>query len=113
MGFLDKAKQQATQLAQKAQEGVKTGQAKLDQAQTKKKEDALLRDLGAVFYAEKTGKATGETAAEIERLLSELRTHEAEVGSVSTAPTAHTVDTGGAAGATQGAPEGDFKLDDL
>ena len=27
MGFLDKAKQQATQLAQKAQEGVKTGQA--------------------------------------------------------------------------------------
>ena len=33
MGFLDKAKQQATQLAQKAQEGVKTGQAKLDQAQ--------------------------------------------------------------------------------
>ena len=41
MGFLDKAKQQATQLAQKAQEGVKTGQAKLDQVQTKKKEDAL------------------------------------------------------------------------
>ena len=30
MGFLDKAKQQATQLAQKAQEGVKTGQAKLE-----------------------------------------------------------------------------------
>ena len=48
MGFLDKAKQQATQLAQKAQEGVKTGQAKLDQVQAKKKEDALLRDLGAV-----------------------------------------------------------------
>jgi len=111
MGFLDKAKQQATQLAQKAQEGVKTGQAKLDQVQSKKKEDALLRDLGAVVFAEKTGRATGETAAETERLVSELRSHETEAGAISTTPTAHTVDPG--AGAAQAAPEGDFKLDDL
>jgi hypothetical protein len=111
MGFLDKAKQQATQLAQKAQEGVKQGQAKLDQTQSKKKEDALLRDLGAAFYAEKTGKATAETAGEIERLLSELRSHEAEAGEISTAPTAQSVDAGG--GAAQAAPDGDFKLDDL
>jgi hypothetical protein len=111
MGFLDKAKQQATQLAQKAQEGVKTGQAKLDQVQSKKKEDALLRDLGAVCFADKTGRGTAETAGEIERLLSELRSHEAEAGAISTAPTAHTVDTGG--GAAQASPEGDFKLDDL
>lgn len=110
MGFLDKAKQQATQLAQKAQEGVKTGQAKLDQVQAKKKEDALLRDLGAVVFADKTGRATGDTAAEIERLVGELRSHEAEAGAISTTPTAHTVETGGAA---QAAPEGDFKLDDL
>src|SRR6476619_5598514 len=108
MGFLDKAKQQATQLAQKAQEGVKTGQAKLDQVQTKKKEDALLRDLGAVFFAVKTGRATAETAGEIERLVSELRAHEAEAGVISTTPTADTVDTGGGAG--QAAAEGDFKL---
>src|SRR3979411_1152542 len=111
MGFLDKAKQQATQLAQKAQEGVKTGQAKLDQVQSKKKEDALLRDLGAVCFADKTGRGTAETAGEIERLLSELGSHEAEGGAISTQPTAHTVDTGG--GAAQAAPEGDFKLDDL
>ena len=111
MGFLDKAKQQATQLAQKAQEGVKTGQAKLDQVQSKKKEDALLRDLGAVFYAEKTGRVTGETAAEIERLLSELRSHEAESGAIATTPTAHTVETDG--GAAQATAEGDFKRDDV
>jgi hypothetical protein len=110
MGILDKAKQQATQIAQKAQESVKTGQAKLDQVQSKKRADALLRDLGAVFYAEKTGRATGETAAEIERLVSELRAHEAETGSISTAPTAHEAGTGGAARAE---PEGDFKLDDV
>jgi hypothetical protein len=109
MGFLDKAKQQATQLAQKAQEGVKTGQAKLDQAQAKKKEDALLRDLGAACFAEKTGRGTGETAAEIERLVSELRTHEAEAGTIST----DTTSASGLGGAAQAAPEGDFKLDDL
>jgi hypothetical protein len=111
MGFLDKAKQQASQLAQKAQEGVKTGQAKLDQVQSKKREDALLRDLGAAFFAEKTGRGTAETAGEIEQLLSELRSHESEAGTISTAPTAHTVDTGGTAATA--APEGDFKLDDL
>jgi hypothetical protein len=81
MGFLDKAKQQAGELAQKAQGGVKAGQAKLDQVQAKRKEDALLRDLGAAFYAEKTGRATGENAAEIERLLAALREHEAEAAS--------------------------------
>ena len=111
MGFLDKAKQQATQLAQKAQEGVKTGQAKLDQVQSKKKEDALLRDLGAAFFAEKTGRGTGETASEIERLLSALRSHEAEAGPISAESTAHKVESEG--GAASAAPEGDFKLDDL
>ena len=88
MGFLDKVKQQATQLAEKAEEGVKIGQAKLDQVQAKRKGDALLRDLGAAFYAEKTGHGTGTTASEIERLLSELRTHEAENGPISADPTA-------------------------
>jgi hypothetical protein len=86
MGFLDKVKQQATQLAEKAEEGVKIGQAKLDQVQAKRKGDALLRDLGAAFYAEKTGHGTAATAAEIERLLSELRTHEAENGPIAAEP---------------------------
>lgn len=111
MGFLDKAKQQASQLAQKAQEGLKTGQTKLDDMQSKKKEDALLRDLGAAFFAERTGRATPETAGEIQRLMGELRAHEAETGPIKTAPTAHTADPG--AGAAQAAPEGNFNLDDV
>ena len=88
MGFMDKVKAQATSVAQKAQEGVKAGQAKLDDAQAKKCTDALLRDLGAQVYAEKTGNASGETAAEIERLLAELRAMEEEHGAIATAPTA-------------------------
>jgi hypothetical protein len=108
MGLMDKVKAQATQVAQKAQEAGKAGQAKLNASQAKKREDALLRDLGAASYAEKTGKGTAETSAEIERLLSELRDHESEHGAVDTSATAGPV--GGAAGATEG---GDFKLDDM
>src|SRR4051812_40517492 len=108
---MDKVKQQATQVAQKGKEGVKAGQAKMEQAQSKKRGDALLRDLGATFYAEKTGKGTPQTAAEIERLLAEIRAHEDEHGTVETAPTADTVaPTGGAGTASEG---GDFTLDDV
>ena len=59
MGLMDKVKAQATQVAQKAQEGARTGQAKLADAQSKKRADALLRDLGAAVYAERSGKADG------------------------------------------------------
>ena len=88
MGFLDKVKQQATQVGQKAQEGVRSGQEKVAEAQAKRRADALLRDLGAAVYAERTGRGTGQTAAEIERLSSELRSHEAEHGPIDTSATA-------------------------
>lgn len=105
MGLMDKVKQQATQVAEKAQAGVKQGQAKLEGAQEKRRADVLLRDLGAAVYAERTGKASGATAGEIERLLSELRAHESAHGAISTAPVA-----GSAADPAAG---GDFKLDDV
>lgn len=81
MGLLDKAKAQAQQLASK-------GQEKLEHTQAKRKEVALLRDLGAAVFAQKTGKGTPGTGAEIDRLVSELRSHEAEHGTIDTAPSA-------------------------
>ena len=108
MGLLDKAKQQANQLAQKGQEAAKKGQEKLETVQAKKQADALFRDLGAAIYAERTGKGTAETAAEIERLLAALRSHEAAQGPVDTAPTAGQQDS--AAGATS---EGSYTIDEL
>lgn len=72
MGFLDKAKSQATKVAQKAQEGVKVGQEKLEDVQTKRKIDALMRDLGEVVFTQRTGG--GESDAEIDRLVGEIRT---------------------------------------
>lgn len=56
MGLMDKVKQQAEQALAKAQQGVNQGQAKLDQVQAKRQADALLRDLGAAYYAlQRTG----------------------------------------------------------
>lgn len=80
MGFLDKAKEQASALANKAQEGISQGQAKLDAQQAKKHADGLLRDLGAWVYAQRTGRDNGGAPANIERIYGELQAHEAEHG---------------------------------
>lgn len=104
MPLFDKVKAQASQVAQKAQEAGKAGQAKLDQAQAKRKADALLRDLGAAVYAERSGQGSPDSASEIDRLIAEIASHEAEHGSVS-----ETTDTSQTADAA--APAGDFKLE--
>jgi hypothetical protein len=88
MGLMDKVKQQATQLAEKAQEGVQKGQAKVGELQAKRQADALLRDLGAAVYADKTGRGGSATVGETERLLAELRAHEAEHGEIDVRATA-------------------------
>lgn len=77
MGLMDKVKEQAGQVAAKAKEAAKAGEAKLEEVQAKRRMNALLRDLGAAVYAERTGKGTAQTASETERLLAELRDLEA------------------------------------
>lgn len=113
MGFMDKMKQQATGLAAKAQEGVKSGQAKVGGAEANKKSEALLRDLGAAVYAQRKGTAGQENDAEIERIVGELRVLETEQAApVDTAPTAAAVPSPGE-GAAAPAPQGNYSLDDL
>ena len=73
MGFLDKVKSQAEQVA-------KQGQDKINEVQAKRASDALLRDLGAWYYASRTGRDEGRGAEQIERLVGELEAHEAEHG---------------------------------
>ena len=80
MGFLDKAKGQAQVLAAKAQEGVKTGQEKLEQVQAARRADAMMRDLGVAVFLERTGRGSAQTTADAERLVAELSAHEAEHG---------------------------------
>jgi len=100
MALFDKVKAQAEQVAQRAQEVGKAGQAKLDQAQAKRQEDSLLRDLGAAVYAERTRQAGADSASEIDRLIAEITSLRTEQ-----APLAETGNP------TEAAPTGDFKLD--
>ncbi|HXW87511.1 MAG TPA: hypothetical protein VEJ42_04565 [Streptosporangiaceae bacterium] len=80
MGLMDKVKAQATQLAQKTQEAAQEGKAKLDQAQANRRADALLRQLGALVFAERTGRGAADSQAKIDELISTISAHERENG---------------------------------
>jgi len=73
MGLMDKVKAQATQIAQE-------GKARLDQAQAMRRGDALLRQLGAAVFAERTGRGTADSQTTIDQLVSTLSAHERENG---------------------------------
>ena len=80
MGLMDKVRAQGTQLAQMAQETAREGKVKLDQAQAKRRADAMFRDLGATVYAERTGRGNSDTKDKIDRLVDALSRQEAEQG---------------------------------
>jgi hypothetical protein len=80
MGLMDKVRAQATQLAQQAQGAAQEGKARLDQAQAGRRGDMLLRQLGALVFAERTGRGTADSQARIDQLISEISAHESQNG---------------------------------
>jgi hypothetical protein len=86
MGLLDKVKAQAAVATEMAKDAAQKGQAKLDEVQSKKGSDGMLRDLGAAYFATQTGRSTPTTEADITRLVAALQAHEAEHGQVTLAP---------------------------
>jgi hypothetical protein len=80
MGLMDKVRAQATQLAQKTQEAAQEGKARLDQAQANRRGDALLRQLGAMVFAERTGRGTPDSQSKIDALITTISTHEQQNG---------------------------------
>jgi hypothetical protein len=107
MGLMDKVKQQAEQALAKAQQGVSQGQAKLDQVQAKRQADALLRNLGAAYYAQirHGGPAEAVTAA-----LSAVDEHAQTHGDIDTSPGATTE---GTSNVGESAPGGNYSLEDV
>jgi hypothetical protein len=101
MGLMDKVKAQANQLAQKGQEAAREGKARLDQAQANRQADAMLRNLGALVYAERTDRGTPDTDDRIASLVGQIKAHEAENG-ISLAP--HSAQAPGADVPPQGPP---------
>jgi hypothetical protein len=82
MGLLDKVKEGVAQATAVTKDAAQKGQAKLDALQAKRAADALLRDLGAAAYAEKTGRAGADNSASIDRILAALEQHERDNGPV-------------------------------
>ena len=80
MGLMDKVRAQGTQIAQMAQDTAREGKVKLDQAQAKRRADAMFRDLGATVYAERTGRGTPDSQGKIDRLVDALSRQEASQG---------------------------------
>lgn len=77
MGFLDKVKAQATVLADKAQTGVQQGQAKLQEMQSGKQADHLLRDLGAYVFLSERGRDQPDSQNKVAGIMAELDALEA------------------------------------
>jgi len=80
MGLMDKVKAQATQLAQQTREAAEQGKAKLDQAQASRRGDAMLRQLGSLVYADKTGRGAPDGQAKIDQLVNDISAYERENG---------------------------------
>lgn len=86
MTLLDKAKvarvaaeKAAVRGKQGVQHGVQQGQAKIDAIQTKRKADALLRELGSAYYVERIHGGSHDV---VESALEALQRHEQEHGTV-------------------------------
>jgi hypothetical protein len=80
MGLMDRVKAQANQLAQMTQDAAQEGRSRIDQAQAGRRGDALLRQLGAAVFADRTGRGTPDSQAKIEQLISEISAHEQQNG---------------------------------
>jgi hypothetical protein len=88
MGLMDKVKAQANTLAQKTQETAREGKARIDQAQANRHADLMLRNLGALVYAEQTGRGTPQSQDQIAKLIGDISSHEAQNGiNLSSEPT--------------------------
>jgi hypothetical protein len=109
MGLMDKVKAQANVLAQKTQETVNEGKARLDQAQSQRRADVMLRNLGALVFAERTGRGTADTQAQIDKLVADISAHESANGlNLGVQPTdpAGSWGAGQAPGGAPGQPQG-------
>ena len=120
MGFMDKVKQTAGQAMSKAQQGVSQGRAKLDEVQAKRQWDALLRNLGAAYYAQERQDGPADA---VSTAMAALDDHASTHGAGSTSAEEPGMASGGDGGGAQPAPapssggpaptSGDFNMDDM
>jgi primosomal protein N'' len=83
MGFMDKVKAAAKDVAGEAKEATATAQSKMKQGQIRKKIDELAKQLGYLYYREKTqGTPAG---AEADKLVADMTALEEELAAMQAA----------------------------
>lgn len=102
MGLMDKVKAQATQVAAKAQEAGKAGQAKLEAVQAKRKADSMLEELGRISFESHVGRSSPGDERRASELVEHLRQYEAEYGPVGSEPSLDGPDDAGSPPASGG-----------
>lgn len=108
MGLMDKLKEQAGQVADKAQKGAAQAQAKYEAVQAKRGGDALLRDLGAAYYAEQRQSGPHD---DVQKALAALDAHVASGAGLDVSTTGPQAMPTNPAPTSGPPPAGDFKLD--
>jgi hypothetical protein len=79
MSLLDKAKDAAKTVGEKAKQGVDAGREKVDDMSTRRKIDELKEELGGIVYQQRTGTPPENAEAEIARIIVEIREAEAKI----------------------------------
>ena len=79
MGFLDKVKDTAKTVGEKAQQGVKAGQEKLEDARLRRRIGELKEELGGIVYQQRAGAAPATAEADIDRLVEAIKAAEEEL----------------------------------
>jgi hypothetical protein len=79
MSLLDKAKDAAKTVGEKAKEGVAAGQERVDEVKTKRRISELKEELGGILYLERTSGAPADSDAQIVRIVAEITENEAHL----------------------------------
>jgi hypothetical protein len=79
MSLLDKAKDAAKTVGEKAKEGVAAGQEKVDEVKTKRKIGELKEELGGIVFLQRTIGAPADAETEITRLVAAITENEAHL----------------------------------
>ena len=79
MGLLDKAKDAAKTVGDKAKEGVAAGQEKVGDMKTKKRIGELKEELGDIVFAQRTGTGAANADTELTRIVREITEAETEL----------------------------------
>ena len=111
MGLMDRLKVQAEQLAAQAKEGTAQMQAqvqaKVDEVQSRRTRDQLLRDLGAAYYAEVRQQGSHQAVEQALAALDSAPPTTVDAAPLSAAPASGTPST------SAPGPDQDFRLDDV